>query len=135
MRVTMDSSSHDERRRRILAVDDEVFVLQVTETILSDLGYEVQTASSGTAALRRIDACDGAFDLVIIDHRLTDRSGVEVIEDCRAKYPALPFMLVTGYASYDVVEEASRAGVNKVLEKPYDWNTLADAVRDVLAQS
>lgn len=129
----MDNSSHDGRRRRVLAVDDEECVLQVTEAILADLGYEVQTASCGAAALRLIDACDGTFDLVIIDHRLMDRSGIQVIEDCRAKYPTLPFMLVTGYASHDVVEEATRVGVNRILEKPYDLSTLADAVRDVLA--
>ncbi len=118
----------------ILVVDDDAMLLRMTEIVLSDLGYRVDLAASAADADRKIEAVQGGYALVVLDQRLPDRDGITVMRDAKERYPELRFMLVTGYATEDVIEQMMDAGAEGVLHKPYDIDQFAAAVKAAIAK-
>lgn len=110
---------------RILLVDDDSAVREVTALLLRDFGYVVVEADSGASAL---DLLDGKMtcDLIIIDFAMPDMSGAELARHVQAKWPALPILFVTGFAERRVL-----TGVHDghIISKPYVTGELADKVR------
>jgi two-component system cell cycle sensor histidine kinase/response regulator CckA len=127
--LLMENAIKPAEQVHILVVDDDALVLRMTQIVLDDLGYRVRLATSAAEAMQCIEADRGAFDLVVLDQRLPDREGLSVLREAKARYPSLRFMLVTGYATEEVVQEMMAAGAVKVLDKPYDIDQFADAVR------
>ena len=103
-------------RRRVLLVDDDVAALETWAWLLVSEGVHVEVVPSGEACLRVAGERD--FDLIVIDLRLDDRSGLDVMRDLQARGQAIPFVLVSGHASVAVTVEAMRLGARTVLEKP-----------------
>ena len=116
----------------ILVVDDDAMLLRMTQLVLADCEYRVSTAASGLDALRVLSDVAGDFDLVILDMRMPDMDGMEVLERVHAKWPGLKVMLVTGYAADGILQANHHKGVVAVLEKPYDPETLVAAVRAIV---
>ncbi|HVP42449.1 MAG TPA: response regulator [Terriglobales bacterium] len=105
-------------RGRILVVDDEPSVLLTYKLILEQQGYDVLAASSSSEARKTIEQEN--IDLLLCDLSLEERhTGFEVIEFARLRQPAAISVLLTGYASRDVSEQAGQGGV-AVLFKPID---------------
>ena len=102
--------------RRVLLVDDDVAALETWALLLADAGVQVEVAPDADACLRV--AGERAFDLIVIDFRLGDESGLEVMRRLRARGSAVPFILATAHASVAVTVEAMRLGARTVLEKP-----------------
>lgn len=113
---------------RILLVDDDLSVLDLTQELLGLSGYAVLAAPGGAAALAHIAAGE-RFDAVITDHSMPGMSGEELIVRIRALLPTLPCLLMTGHG--DMTEDLT-IEVN-VLRKPFRASELAAAVRGVLA--
>lgn len=80
---------------RILLVDDEPALLPLLRRFLEKQGYQVETCNSAEAALSAFE--HSAFDLVVTDLTLNGINGEELIERLRAKVPALPAILASGY--------------------------------------
>ena len=116
----------------ILVVDDDPMLLRMTQIVLSDAGYRVTPASDGRDAMRKLDAAQGVFDLMILDMRMPDMDGITVLERVYAKWPGLKVLLVTGYASDGILEATRSKGAVGVLEKPYDPDMLAATVQRLL---
>ncbi len=114
---------------RILLVDDDNAVREVTAALLRELGYNVREAGSGGAALETIDA-GTEIDLMIIDIAMPGMSGADLARHVRAKRATLPLLFVTGFA-----ERKSVAGVHDghIVSKPFITGELADKVRLALA--
>jgi PAS domain S-box-containing protein len=87
----------DGRPLVIVAVDDDPLVLMNTTAMLEDLGHTVIDAISGQEALLKLDAA-GPVDLVITDHAMPAMTGSQLAQQIRARWPALPVVLATGYA-------------------------------------
>ena len=83
---------------RILLVDDEEYIRRFYVEELSEDGYEVLTASSGHNLLRKINLCQP--DLVILDIKLMDYDGLELLQEIRSHYHDLPVILCTAYDTY-----------------------------------
>jgi CheY-like chemotaxis protein len=81
--------------RRVLLVDDDVFVLEVIAYMLADLGYDILTSRSGTEALGTI-ANDQTIEILISDINMPGLAGSELAERARAYRPELKVILVTG---------------------------------------
>lgn len=106
------------QRSRILVVDDEPSVLLTYRLILEQQGYEVLAAASSVEAKKAIE--QETIDLLLCDLSLEERhTGFEVIEYARKHQPGTISVLLTGYASKDVSEQAEQGGV-AVLFKPID---------------
>lgn len=80
----------------VLLVDDEAPVRASTAEMLAELGYVVIEAASGEEAIERIDR--ERVDLVITDHLMGGMTGMALVDRLRSKHPALPTLIVTGYA-------------------------------------
>jgi CheY-like chemotaxis protein len=87
----------DGRPLVIVAVDDDPLVLMNTTAMLEDLGHTVIDAISGYEALQKLDEA-GPVDLVITDHAMPSMTGSQLAQQIRARWPALPVVLATGYA-------------------------------------
>jgi CheY-like chemotaxis protein len=108
-------------RMRVLLVDDEELVRLSTAAMLVDLGYEVVEASSGEEALRLLQ--EAAPDLLLTDHLMPGMSGVELATAARTHIPALPTLIVSGYAELEgLAPELPR------LTKPFRNAELADCL-------
>jgi ActR/RegA family two-component response regulator len=110
--VPFSSFSH----RRVLLVDDDVVSLETWALLLADAGVRVEVAPDAEACLRL--AGERAFDLIVIDFRLGEDSGLDVMRRLRARGIDVPFILATAHASVAVTVEAMRLGARTVLEKP-----------------
>ena len=115
---------------RILLVDDDHAVREVTSTTLRDLGYTVVEAGSGGAALDILTR-EPTIDLLIIDFAMPGMSGAEVARQARAKRPTLPILFITGFA-----DRAALAGVSEthIVGKPFVNDELATKLRTVLVE-
>jgi two-component system NtrC family sensor kinase len=125
----------DERpaaRGRALVVDDERGIAELVAVALRQDGLEVETATSGRAALARL-ARDG-IDLVVSDVRMPDLDGAALIAALRTVRPALArrLILITGDVLGAQTSEMVRASGLPVLEKPLDMAALRREVRRLL---
>ncbi|MFN4041912.1 MAG: PAS domain-containing protein [Brevundimonas sp.] len=112
-----DDGTH--HRGAVLLVDDEDLVRMSTADMLADLGYAVVEARSGEAALELM-AGETKVDLIVTDHLMPGINGVELARRLRAAHPALPVVLVSGYAEMEGIDaELPR------LAKPFRKNELA----------
>jgi len=115
------------RKYRILVVDDEPSVLTTYRMILEQKGYEVLPAPSAKEARRVLEG--ESPDLLLCDLSLEEgESGLAVIECARRHHPALPSLLLTGYASKDISDRAQRLGVS-VLFKPVEIQEFLAVIR------
>lgn len=117
---------------RILVVDDEKMILDLTRRILERAGFEVETTDSGTEAARMFESPRDDISLAIIDYSLGDKSGIEVIEEVRKTQPDLPVIVSSGHILHptDLPEQVHRNVT--FLQKPYRANTLVEQVQKAL---
>ncbi|UYY59729.1 PAS domain S-box protein [Sphingomonas sp. S2-65] len=83
----------------VLLVDDEPSVRASTAALLADLGYSVKEVESGRDALAYLDAAHA--DYVVTDHLMPSMTGSELAERVRQRFPAMPVLIVSGYAELD----------------------------------
>jgi DNA-binding response OmpR family regulator len=114
----------------ILIVDDEASLRQTLARILQRADYEVTTAASGSEALKMLS--EHSFDLVYLDIRMPDVSGLEVLKLIHAKYPELPVILFTAQPDLNSAVEALRSGAIDYLLKPLKPETIIERTRSVL---
>jgi CheY-like chemotaxis protein len=107
---------------RILIVDDDKRMTRTLADILNLAGYEAVEAASGPQALELTRA--QAFDCVLTDVRMPDMDGVEFHHQLRQSQPGLPVVLMTAYASDEIVRKGLEEGVVGVLDKPLDISQL-----------
>jgi two-component system cell cycle response regulator CpdR len=86
--------------RRVLVVDDDPLVLDVTASMLEDLGCEVVTADAGPAALEKL-AADERIEVLITDIQMPGMDGYELIEKARERRPQLRVLACSGRPSFE----------------------------------
>jgi PAS domain S-box-containing protein len=116
----------------ILYVDDEAALLDVGRRRLERMGYRVQTASNGAAALELLRSDPRGFDLVITDFSMPGMSGIELAEAMHALRADLPVVLLSGYVPDGEETRMRDAGITIVLQKPALQEELARACREAL---
>ena len=80
---------------RILLIDVNRHGLKARRTVLEELGYQVETASSGKQGLEKF--AENAFDLVVTDYRMSDLKGPQVVHRLRKKNDRIPIVILSGY--------------------------------------
>lgn len=116
----------------ILLVEDEEAIAEVMADELRAHGYEVIAADNGFTALELFKEHEAAIDLVISDDGLPQIAGRDLFVLLRARVPALPFILVSGFVDPESMDTLNRLGVNQFLQKPYSIDDLLNAARTVL---
>jgi CheY-like chemotaxis protein len=123
-----------EHRPRVLVVDDEEDICFFVRTVLSDVA-DVDTADSATTALRMTET--GEYDVAVIDNKLPDLSGVELVRLLRndVRTAALPLLLFTGTDRGEIEHDARHAGADDFLGKPVEPSVLEQRVLKLAARS
>lgn len=119
----------------ILVVDDEEMVRSLVERVLTHWGYTVVTAPDGREALAAIEGRTGDLRLVLLDMTMPVLDGVETCAEIRRRWPALPVVLMSGYAEEEARRRAPAGGPSGFLEKPFSTHDLAAKVHEVLTAS
>ncbi len=118
--------------KRILVVDDEPNVVKSCARMLELEGFEVQTASGGSEALALYKR--EHFDMALVDLRMPDMSGLEVLAALKEHDPNATAAIFTAYGTKENAIEALRLGACEFLEKPLDAKVVVATVRRVLEQ-
>ena len=105
-------------RKRILIVDDDSYVREATEAILSARNYEVETAPEAKTALQKLD--DGDYDLLLSDIRMPGMSGLELLEAARAKAPDIHIIMMTAFGTVEDAVDAMKKGAYDYIQKGTD---------------
>jgi PAS domain S-box-containing protein len=114
---------------RVLVVDDDADVREITVQMLRYAGYRVTEADGGQAALEALEG-DAVYDLVIVDVAMAGVNGFETVRRARAKRPELRVLFVTGYAETSALH--TQAGHDPLIKKPFAVAELVEAVRQAL---
>jgi signal transduction histidine kinase len=121
-----------EGTERILFVDDESTIVELSQRILESLGYTVVTCSDGMKALELITNDPRGFDLVITDMTMPHMTGDILAREVLKIRSDLPIILCTGFSARINEKEAIELGIRAFVSKPILRSDLAETVRSVL---
>ena len=120
-------------RALILIVDDDEDIRFLLENELFKNGFTLSVASNGEHALEILKKRP-RYDLIITDYKMHGMSGAELCGEIRKLSITVPVIMVTGFASDDVLKEAETVGIQKVIEKPIRPSQLVLEILDLLDQ-
>lgn len=119
------------KRQHVLIVEDEPNLAHLMAKILKENKTNAIVRRSGRDALRYLEISRTPLDILILDLRLPDMNGLEVLKHCRSlgnQSPGLRIMVVSAFGSPEVKEEALRLGADAFFDKPIQIRTLLDFV-------
>ncbi len=117
---------------RILVVDDELIVRESLVGWLKKTGYVVDSAAGGSEALEMLQ--EGDYDLVFLDIKMPDMSGIEVLQKIKERSPHVMVVMITAYGSVETAVEAMKLGANDYLMKPFEPEYLLLLVEKLINQ-
>lgn len=118
---------------RVLLVDDDAAVLDVTKSLLEHLGYQVTATRCSSEALQLFKAEPTSFDLMITDVVMPRMRGDELAHTIRGIRPGMPVILATGFCE-DALEKAKALGIRDYILKPFLLQDLAGAILKALGK-
>lgn len=113
---------------KVLIVDDEKGLRIGAQRLLTGEGYEVTTAENGTEGIKF--GTEKEFDLAVIDLKMPDFDGLEVLQKIREKFPNTVCFIATAYASYETAVEATRLGAHSYIPKPFTPEELLSNLKE-----
>jgi DNA-binding NtrC family response regulator len=116
---------------RILVIDDEIEIRESLEALLDLEGYEVDLAQNAAEGERRLES--RAYDLVLLDLMMPDKSGMDVLRDVRERDRHTPIFMITAYGTVEAAVQAVKLGANDYLPKPWDNEKLLIEIDRVIA--
>jgi CheY-like chemotaxis protein len=121
--------------KKVLIVDDEKpFLLSLTDGLAAYAkDFEVLTALNGKEAVKVLDST--GVDLVVTDLRMPKMDGFELLAHMSGSYPDIPVIVMTAYGTPAIEERLQDMGTFHYLEKPLEFNVLADKIVDALGTS
>ncbi len=114
----------------LLLVDDDEVLTQVLARAFRRRGYQVLEAHSADAALQQLDH---PVDYCLLDLKIADASGLNLIPQIKQKQPQLNIVMLTGYSSISTAVEAIKLGANNYLCKPADADEIEQAFHNTHA--
>ncbi len=114
-------------RIRLLLVDDEEGYVKVLAKRMTRRNMEVATALSGSEAIQRLRKQD--FDVAILDLKMEDMDGIEVLRVFKKMVPDLPVIMLTGHGTEKAAREGLEMGAFDYLTKPCDLEELVEKIR------
>lgn len=117
----------EERKLRIMVIDDENIVGKRLKPALEKTGDIIETFEDGEKALARFDEIP--FDIVVTDIRMEKIDGIEILEQINVRYPKTKVIIITGYATVEVAREALSKGAFDFIAKPFKPDDLREIIR------
>jgi two-component system response regulator HydG len=119
----------DRRKPILLIADDDPRIRQLTSRIGTDAGFETKVCAGGAEAIEVVERV--AVDLAIVDLRMPDVSGIDVLRAIRERLASCEVVLMSGHASIDTAVEAVKLGARDYLVKPLDFQRLDELLKSV----
>jgi len=119
-------------KNKILIVDDEKGVTDTLSIILNGKGYDTDTAADGETALKKVE--NGFFHLVLLDLKLPDMPGIQVLRKLHMISPRTVIIMVTGYPTIDNAVESLNLGASAYIMKPVNPEELLRFVREKIQE-
>lgn len=116
-------------RPLILICDDEEGIRESFRLILED-DYELEFAENGPKAIEKLSALSPA--LVLLDIKMPKMHGLEVLREFKSMKPGVPVVIVSGYDSVELAQEAVKLGAADYIPKPFKSQQILSLVRSVL---
>jgi DNA-binding NtrC family response regulator len=119
-----------DQKYKILLVDDDETIRTTMKAILEDEGYSVDSAPNGKEAIRKTQ--EQTYNLALLDIRLPDMEGVELLGLMKDSIPRMRKIMVTGFPSLQNAVEAVNKSADAYLIKPVDVDKLLATVKELL---
>jgi len=116
---------------KVLVIDDESVICDACDLVLSEKGHTVDYCKTGKTGLIAIER--GAYDVILLDMKLPDIDGMEILETIRAEMPGPYVIVMTGYSTMSNAVQAMKLGAADYLAKPFTDDELVEAVEKACA--
>lgn len=120
--------------KRVLIVDDEENIRELTRLALEAAGYEVGEAANGLEAFAIIGS-DESWDAVLLDQKMPGMVGIEILRRLTVMLPTTPVIMMTAYASVDLAVEAMKLGATDFVRKPMTPEILRNTLTAALTKA
>lgn len=118
------------KSRKILIIDDEKVILDLTSIILRNRGYQVFTAQDAMAGLEIVEAQQP--ELALLDYMMPGMDGLTTLREIRRRFPDTYVIMFTGKGNEEIAVELMKAGASDYLLKPFNNQDLAERIENVL---
>jgi DNA-binding NtrC family response regulator len=118
------------RKKKILVIDDEKLIRWTLSQKLSDWNFEAHAAENGAQGLRLAE--EETPDLVMLDVKLPDKKGTDLLAEFKKAWPELPVIMMTGFGVIEDAVTAMRLGAYDFISKPIDYTKLQSTVKNAL---
>ena len=115
---------------RILIVDDDENIRKVLTAILEDKGYNIEAVASATEAIKRTEK--RFYNLALIDIRLPDMEGINLLTKIKDTTPRMRKIIITGYPTLQNAVDAVNKGADAYIMKPFDVERVMNTIREQL---
>ena len=120
------------QKNTVLIVDDDRAILESSQAIVESAGYAVQTAETARDAIRK--AKSDWFDIALLDIKLPDMEGTELLKQLQEIKPRMIKIMVTGSASLDNAIQSVNLGANAYIVKPFNPADLLQVIDEKLKE-
>lgn len=120
-------------KKNILVIDDEAIFLDLLKSYLEGRGYEVKVSLSGQHILKLL--FEKAYDAVLLDVWMADKSGVEVLKEIKKVNPRLPVILMTGYTASSLEDTIKGLDVAGFVTKPVRLSEIGELLTKVISEA
>lgn len=121
-----------DKAARILIVDDDENIRRVLVAILEDEGYFVESVGTGGSAIEKTKR--NFYNLALIDVRLPDMEGIELLTKLKDTTPKMRKIIITGFPTLQNAVEAVNRGSDAYILKPFDVNKVLDTIKQQLKE-
>ncbi|MBL7204474.1 MAG: response regulator [Desulfobacteraceae bacterium] len=111
---------------KVLVIDDESVICDACDLVLTEKGHTVDYCKTGKTGLIAIER--DTYDVILLDMKLPDIDGMEILETLRAEMPATYVIVMTGYSTVSNAVQAMKIGATDYLAKPFTDDDLIEAV-------
>jgi len=119
-----------DERLRILVIDDDASIRTTMAAILESEGYDVDTAENGKDAIRKSNA--DLYRVALIDYRLPDMKGTELLTALRQATPKMARIMVTGYPTLQNAIDCVNKHADAYFIKPVDYENLLSTIKNLI---
>ena len=118
--------------QNILVVDDDAEVRKTLSSILFEEGYSVETVENGKEAIRASEK--SRFDVALIDIKLPDMEGTELLHRLKEKQPHMVKIIITGFPTLENAMKTVNEGADGIILKPFDIEKLLEMIKKHLTK-
>ncbi len=119
-------------KERVLLVDDEKEFIETLAERMQNRGMDVSSTTSAVEALKMTE--EESYDAIILDLKMPEMDGIEVLAALKERHPELQVILLTGHATVQKGIEAMKLGAMDFLEKPFDIKVLSEKIKKAHTQ-